>query len=283
MKLTIGEPAAQEPMDSAAYFSWKSGDGAVWADFFRRGDRYLIRFPHLADFEISAHADAVDCSPAPGTETGTLQHLFLNQVLPLALNLQGKIVLHASAVEAPGGAVAFAGVSGRGKSTLAASFAANGTGFLTDDALVVEPDDGKGCRAWPSDPSIRLWNDMRWTLAGDALTAPAVPITAKARVLVGAGLAFCERPRRLLRLYLLGDGSATALSITPATQAEALLAWIRNGFLIDALDPDMLARQFDQASRLARAVDTYHLDFPRSLDMLPEVRRAVQNHGRVVQ
>jgi hypothetical protein len=47
--------------------------------------------------------------------------------------------------------VVFAAESGRGKSTLAASFAVNGFRFLTDDGLVLEPA-GEGYAVLPSHP-----------------------------------------------------------------------------------------------------------------------------------
>ena len=58
--------------------------------------------------------------------------------MPLALSRQGIPAFHASVVTVPGGAVAFLGKTGAGKSTLAASFALGNSAFLTDDGLLVE-------------------------------------------------------------------------------------------------------------------------------------------------
>jgi hypothetical protein len=62
--------------------------------------------------------------------------------------------------------VAFLGESGRGKSTLAASFATEGTRFLTDDGLLLEWVGGH-CMIVPSHPSIRLWEDSQEALISD--------------------------------------------------------------------------------------------------------------------
>ncbi|MRR12527.1 hypothetical protein EG835_08705, partial [bacterium] len=70
---------------------------------------------------------------------GTLGSLALRRALPFALALRGHVVLHASAVEAGGGAVAFVGESGIGKSTLARELGALGCRVLSDDLLRVEP------------------------------------------------------------------------------------------------------------------------------------------------
>ena len=59
----------------------------------------------------TADGGTVQGFPAPGVSSPTVEHLYLNQVQPLALGRQGKLVCHASAIESPGGALAFLGVS----------------------------------------------------------------------------------------------------------------------------------------------------------------------------
>ena len=147
-------------IQDAPFHQWSFPDGTLWTQFYRQGGGYLLRFPDLADFEVSADGATVLGFPAPGVTSPTVEHLYLNQVLPLALSRQGKLVLHGSAVDIGGQGVAFLGESGRGKSTLAASFATEGTRFLTDDGLLLEWVDGH-CMIVPSHPSIRLWEDSQ--------------------------------------------------------------------------------------------------------------------------
>ncbi len=151
---------SQAPLDVEPFHTWAFPDGTLWTAFHRVNGGYLLRFPDLADFLVSADGIEVSGIPVPGTSEATSQHLYLNQVLPLVLSKLGKLVFHASAVEVPGGAVAFAAESGRGKSTLAASFAVSGFRFLTDDGLVVEPT-AEGHQILPSHPSIRLVGGQR--------------------------------------------------------------------------------------------------------------------------
>ena len=129
----------QTAVGDAPFHVWAFPDGTLWTEFYRANGGYLLRFPDLADFQVSADGLSVTCLPAPEVSEATSQHLYLNQVLPLVLSKLGKLVFHASAVEVDDGAVVFAAESGRGKSTLAASFAVSGSRFLTDDGLVVEP------------------------------------------------------------------------------------------------------------------------------------------------
>src|SRR5690606_31431139 len=156
----------------------------------------------------------------------------------LALGRQGKLVFHASAVELGDIAIAFVGASGAGKSTLAAAFATSGSRFLTDDGLVVDLRDGAPV-VLPSHPSIRLWDDSRDALAGEAVPQPTAHFTRKGRFLAGDALVHCDEPRRLARIYFLGDeAQAPALTAVPAV--EAAIELVRHSFLIDIGERDLL-------------------------------------------
>jgi hypothetical protein len=266
------------PVGEAAFHQWVFPDGTLWTQFFRQGAGYLLRFPELADFEVSADGCTVQGFPAPGVSSPTVEHLYLNQVMPLALSRQGKLVLHGSAVDIGGQGVAFLGESGRGKSTLAASFATEGTRFLTDDGLLLEWVVDR-CMILPSHPSIRLWEDSQDALVSERTAmAPAVSFTSKSRFLAGPGIAFCDEARPLRRLFFLGEGEVETPTIEPLRPAEALIELVKHSFLLDIEARDMLARHFDDLSRLAALPIYYRLDYPRSYAALPLVREAVIRH-----
>jgi len=268
----------QVPLDHLQFRQWVAHDGTIWTEFYRTETGYLLRFPGLADFRVAVDGTDVTCSPVPDVSEETTQHLYLNQVLPLALSMMGKLVFHASAVEIGDSAVAFVADSGRGKSTLAASFATNGFRFLTDDGLVVEG--GKdGYLAFPSHPSIRLWQDSREVLMpSETETAPSLDFTSKARFLAGKNIIFCDQPRPLRRVYFLGDGSARKLTFQRMTAAEAFIEWVKHSFLLDVEEKTLLAGQFDQVTQLARQPIYYRLDYPRHFEELTQVRQAIVRH-----
>jgi len=268
----------QAPLRLKLFHQWVISDGKLWTQFFRTETGYLLRFPDLADFRVSADGLNVSCSPAPDVSEATTQHLYLNQVLPLALSKMGKLVFHASAVELGDSAVAFVADSGRGKSTLAASFATNGFRFLTDDGLVVEAG-GDGYLAFPSHPSIRLWQDSQEVLIpSEPEIAPSVEFTSKVRFLAGKDIIFCDQPRSLRRVYFLGDGSAPKLIFQRMTAAEAFIEWVKHSFLLDVEEKTLLAGQFDQVTQLARQPIYYRLDYPRYFNELTQVRQAIVKH-----
>lgn len=272
----------QRPVSQPPFHRWTFADGTEWTSFHRLGSGYLLRFPQLADFEVSSDGRDIRGWPAMGVKPTTVHHLYLNQVLPLALSRQGKLVLHASAVDVGGGCVAFMGASGRGKSTLAASFATAGTRFLTDDGLQLEWR-GRQLIGLASHPSIRLWEDSQNALVGQTLAlGPAVEYTTKARILADAGFAFCPDPQPLKAIYLLGDGTAPAVNIEPANPVTALLDLVRHSFLLDIDEQKMLASHFDDISRIANLPLHYHLDYPRRYEDLALVRQAILQHNSAV-
>lgn len=269
----------QRSPEGSPFNTWWLDATTRWAQFFRTGSGYLIRFPGLADFQVSADGLSVICWPAEGVPDGTVQHLFLNQIVPLAQSRAGNLMFHAGAVEVDGACVAFMGQSGRGKSTLTASFATAGTPFLTDDGLSVAMSGGK-CMVLPSHPSIRLWNDSRQVLIADATQrADSVHYTEKARFIAGDDLVFCREPRELNRVYVLGPGIAATVQFAPIQPAAALIELVRHSFLLDVEERDALASHFDQLAALVRRPIFYRLDYPRRFECLEEVKAAIVTHA----
>ena len=270
---------AQSRRTDEPFHRWSFPDGTVWTSFHRCGDGYLLRFPALADFQVSRDGCSVIAWPTADTSHSTVEHLYLNQVLPLALSRQGQLVLHASAVELGDSGVAFMGESGRGKSTLAASFATSGSRFLTDDGLQLNWLDER-CLITPSHPSVRLWEDSQDALIDHRVArAPAVEYTNKIRLLAGDQFTFCAETRQLRRVYFLGDGSAPTLAIATMTPAEALMALVKNSFLLDIEEQQLLAWHFEEMVRLAALPIYFHLDYPRRYEDLPQVRAAIIEHA----
>lgn len=259
------------------YQTWILDGGETWASFHRLGQRYIVRFPGLADFEVASDGKAVACRPCPGLPAATCDHLYLNQVYPLMLSRQGRLAFHASAVEEGEGAIIFAGASGRGKSTLAAAFAVAGAGYLSDDAVELE------CRmdtwfALPGPPSIRLWDDSRRALLGEnAELAPSVSYSAKARILSADRLTHSAASRRLAAAFFLGRDEVDTIAIRPLTGARAVAAWTAHSFLLDTREVPGLVNHLGAVARLAEAVPCYALDYPRRYDLMDCLRSGIRD------
>ncbi len=218
--------------------------------FYRLSDGHLLRFPGMADFSMDANGSRITATPVPDLDDATLDHLFLNQVAPLAMSRQHKLVLHGGAVVVDNAAVAFIGRSGQGKSTMVAGFATNGYRFLTDDGLQLLPHDG-GWLVSPGPASIRLWDDSNAALMpADSVVAPPISYSSKARLLAGRMLEHNSRALPLRAIYLL-----------------------------DIEERDVLERHFTTLSDLARQGIVFRLCYPRDYSRLPAVRTAKHQHA----
>ena len=277
---STGQARRQAALSAPMFHQWTLPDGTPWTRFHRTDAGYLLRFVDLADFCVSSDGLRVECWPAPDVWDASIRHLYLNQVLPLALSRQGILVFHASAVEIDGKAIAFMGESGRGKSTLAASFATHGFRFLTDDGLVVEAVDD-GWQVAPSHPSIRLWEDSEQALLdAGAQMAPPLPFTSKGRFLAGDRIAFCGQARPLHRVYFLGDGMQPEIAFEPLKPSEAMIELLRHSFLLDIEERQVLSAHFDELSDMVAAPLYHRLDYPRHFGNLAQVREAIVEHAR---
>jgi hypothetical protein len=250
----------------------------VWTEFHRSDSGYVLRFPDLADFEVSADGTEVVSHPTEKSDVATVEHLYINQLVPLALSRQGRPAFHASVVTVPHGTVAFLGKTGMGKSTLAASFALHDAAFLTDDALLVEETDD-GCQALPSHASLRLWEDSVEALVGaEILQADSISYSSKARILAGEALTYSNAPQPLLAAFVLGSLGTSDVMIQELAGLQRYMAWLENSFLLDVEDRALLAQHYEWTHRISGAVPTFALDYPRDYDMLPDVRNAVRQH-----
>ena len=122
------------------------------------GTCYALYFHQTCEFWIDHDLRSVCVHLFADVHPDMAGLFFVGNVIACLLTLAGECVLHASAVEMGNSAIAFAGGSGMGKSTLAALLCANGARFITDDLLRLQPD-GKDFRCFPGTEQIRLRKD----------------------------------------------------------------------------------------------------------------------------
>ncbi len=120
------------------------------------GDLVALVLPGLADFEVDLLHRVVVAHAHPQGDPGLLPVLVAGTLVALLLSLSGEVVLHASAVEVAGEAIAFVGGSGQGKTTVAALCCAAGYPLVADDLLVVRPEEDGSVSCLPGSRELRL-------------------------------------------------------------------------------------------------------------------------------
>jgi hypothetical protein len=276
-RLSSGDPVRLPPQ---WFMHLHLPGGEVWASFGKLDEGFLIRFSELAQFVIRDQGREILCCPEGDTPVETLQHLLFNQVLPLVINLKGGEALHASSVLVPGGAIAFTGATGLGKSTVSGSFVSAGFSLLSDDCLALQEKE-EMVFAFPGHPGLRLWEDSAEALFRAGGTSRVVAhYTSKRYVDVErVDETFCLEPKPLQRLYIISgppeSEAETDIAIGRMSLTESFMALVRCAVRLDITDRDMLTRQFRFLERVVSKVPVRKLTYPRDFNFLPAVREAV--------
>lgn len=267
------------PTPISWYLTVSLPDGTPWLRCAKVAAGYLLRFPGLAGFVFSPWHNSIRCIPHRHTPAHTVNHLLLDQVLPLVLNYRGKEVLHGAAVATPYGACAFLGPTGSGKSTLAASFLSAGYSVLTDDCVVLDRC-GEDIVTIPAYPGLRLWDDAIVALFGTTkVCAPVAHYTRKQRFPdVVSATPVCRSNISLTGIYVMTAGASGPLApgYIPdrplLTKREALMTLLSLAFKLDIEDQSMLTREFDFLHHLVTRVPVRRLIIPDSFQALPDIR-----------
>jgi hypothetical protein len=130
-------PAVPAP-DEPGVEVWRHTDGTVIAFGGSRAQEHWMRLLNVGLFVFGEGADVVTVFPEDETPPQVLEDGFRRTVLPMALQVLGHDVLHASAVLAPTGVIAFCAVSETGKSTVAYAFDRRGYRVWADDAVAFQ-------------------------------------------------------------------------------------------------------------------------------------------------
>lgn len=268
--------------DTSWEHHWRSAGGVSLA-VARFGETYRLGIPGLAVFDLADEARSIDCRPEGPIPPATLQHLIVDQVLPRALALRGRLVLHAGCIVTGAGAIAFLGDSGAGKSTLCAAFSRAGLPILGDDGIVVRLGPGGAFDAMATYPGLRLRpGPLEELLAGSPSTAMAHDSDKRRVGRDAREVAFAEGPVPLAGFYLLTDsgpsGGVRLSNIRGTVGFEALL---RSLFQLHLRDRDRAQALFGRLGDLVEAVPVRELSYPRSFGALSAVIRAVTEDLRV--
>lgn len=151
----------------------------------------------------------------------------LGTVLAILCFRRGLLPLHASCVRIGDAAVALAGHSGAGKSTMAAGFRMRGHALLADDVTVLDIAAPGGPRVLPAFPRLKLWRDVmkRMGLSPQGLERTRVELN-KFHLPIEDG--FCPDPLPLsavFRLTRVVDPRHTGAHRLSGAGAVATVGW----------------------------------------------------------
>jgi len=213
----------------------------------------------------------ITVAPTPDGEDGAIALFLLRAACGILWLQRGLFAMRASTIEINGRAVALAGISGIGKSTLAAALIQAGHRLISDDVSVVDTSAAGVPLVFPTAPVQRLWHD----------SMAALDIVPGARVRRDPGMhkfehhvgtAFQPTPRPLALICHLHRPQRPMPAIEPLAGAAAVQAALRQACRLRAAQVMGLeASLFLQSSRIAANVPQLFLRCPPTLDAIRPV------------
>lgn len=244
------------------------------------GREALLDFPTVGRFLVRA-GEEILVDRAPSANDDEVRAYLLGVVFGALCHQRGITPLHASAIDAADGCVAFVGASGAGKSTLVAALARRGHEIISDDECFLQLGTNGDVQAWPGISRIRLWEDARAALGFDG---PGVE-----RVMYGYNKYFVPvRPprnaiqsrllRRVYQLYRAPTGGTEVTRLRGADAVEALMQNVYPPGLADYLGYQ--SRAFMVCTAVAGNVPVFRLGRPRNMAALDQSIDLLENHLR---
>jgi hypothetical protein len=225
----------------------------------REPSRWTVRYAGICQAELDRSRRTMTVHGAVGGEPGMIPIFLEGSLLAHVLTADGLLVLHASAVELGGEALAIVGQSGMGKSTLAALFCSAGAQLVADDALRI---DVAGSRATCFPGSRRLRLRTPAASLGHAIEGAALSDTVDGRTAVRPS-ALVDEPLAL-RAALLPQPSRTAthLEVTRLGQMEAIQELLSYPRLTRWQSRDQIGGLFGLTADVAAVVPVYRATVP---------------------
>lgn len=229
--------------------------GAVVALGQTVGDDHWIHVDGRGAFRFARDGGGVTAMPASDVDIALVEDTFRRIILPLALQAQGREVLHASAVRTPAGVIALCAVAGTGKSTLACGLSRRGHRLWADDAVCFELN-AAAVAAMPLPFTLRLRPESAAFFGDESRhDAPHAP----------------ESIERLARVCVLERSEGTEPAIERLTAAEAFREVLTHAYCFSMRDLARNAAMVDNYLELVDRLPVYRVTFPGGLSRLDAI------------
>lgn len=244
------------------------GQGCVHATaeeaylFFGPAGRFLVK-----------EGREIVVDPVDGADESVLRTVILGPALGTLLYQRGWLPLHASAVAVSGGAAAFVGEKGEGKSTMAAAMYARGHPLVADDVTAIGVSSTGQPTVFPAYPQLKLWPGAAVSLGDDLDRLPRLDSLSDKRGR-HALREFSLVPRPLRRVYVLSRGETP--EIEHLRSQEALIELVRYTYGRRLLQAVGSSKHFLKCANVVNNVGVRRLRRPHSFTALSEVVRLVE-------
>lgn len=260
-------------IDSSSKNILSEGIFRVASSFKRTENSIFLIWNDIEICEIT-HGKEITVNSFTGIEENFLRALILGPAFGILLHQRGRLVLHASTVNINGGAVAFMGFNGGGKSTTTAALNNKGYPLVCDDVSSVEFDKNGNPVVFPGFPRIKLWPESIKLFFNDLDVFPKIHSESEKRSCFISDFSMNNLP--LKNIYIIEEDER--IKVEALRPQDALIELIRNSYCLNIFE------DFEQSSNLihyANIVKNVHikrLNIEKSMEKLPELVKIVENN-----
>jgi hypothetical protein len=229
-----------------------------------------MHLPGLASFRFSSRGDEVAAAVNNSTNEELVVDAYRRRVLPMALHVSGREVLHASAFRSSAGVIALCADSETGKSTIAAGFQSRGYTLWADDLVAFEISE-RGSRALSLPFTMRLRASAAALFDSDSL--PFILATSDDDCTPGNDTAPLVAVCVLRR-----DGSGSSpVAVRPLSSAQAFAAVLSHAWSFALQDGERKRRMINNYLELVSRVPIFDIAFQPGLENLPAILDAIED------
>jgi hypothetical protein len=262
-------PEARGSGDVEAHV-WHDKDGRPVGRAYADGDVHIVELDRVGRFTFRPDSSEVRGYREPRVPEEVFEDYFSRWILPVAAQVRGLEVLHASGVLGPQGVGVFSAASEAGKSTLAYALGVRGYQIWTDDALAFTVDGG---RPQAVDLPFRL------RLRPGSAAHFGIDAPPNGRAVAAASDATQEQRAPIAVVFLLErspDGPAARTENVDALEAFPTL--VEQSYHFGSENRERKRDMLSSYLTLATAVPVYRLAMATGLANLDAVVEAVEEH-----
>lgn len=247
------------------------------ARFQATPQEFLLKLDNIAGFYVTG-GNEITIEIWGSDNASDIKLFLLGSVFGALLQQRGYLVLHGSSIEINGKGVFFTGVSGIGKSTLAATFQNKGYRVLTDDVCAVKIDQDGTPYIIPGFPSLKLWKDAAERL--DRNVAGLEPIRRNMdKFRIDIETSFYDQPIMLQKIYVLGTEERSDIELAEIVGMGKLESVINNTYRYRFLNGQgVKSLHFQQCTSVVNKAAIYNVFRPKNGFMLDELVSVIEEN-----
>ncbi|MCE5286192.1 MAG: phosphoenolpyruvate carboxykinase (ATP) [Pelosinus sp.] len=240
------------------------------------GDKALFITKGVASYCITGKQITVE--PFLQADLGMVKLYLLGTVMGIVLQQRGLMPMHGSTAVINGQAVLFTGLSGAGKSTMAAALHQRGFDLLADDVSALRCDENGVFWVQPGYPQQKLWPQST-NLLGMDTNGFRVVSTQWEKYAIPLPKGFYKMPLPLAAVYVFVLAEGGGIAIRPLTGTLKMMAIMQNIYRVELIAAlGLTVQHFEKCAAISKQSAVFQLTRPKNVDTLNQLVETVLRH-----